>query len=64
MRDWKYPRAYDMHYRSSRFGLGLKKEEVGAEIVLGWKGDSFYARWTSVRVFKIYMYIRCYFYEY
>lgn len=58
IRDWKYPRAYGMHYRSSRFGFRLKKEGVGAKIVLGWKGDSFYTRWTSVRVFKrVYIYI-------
>lgn len=58
IRDWKYPRAYGMHYRSSRFGFRLKKEGVGAKIVLGWKGDSFYTRWTSIRVFKhIYVYI-------
>lgn len=31
---------------------------MGAKIVLGWKGDSFYTRWTNVRVFKrIYIYI-------
>lgn len=62
IRDWKYPRAYGMHYRSSRFGFRLKKEGVGAKIVLGWKGDSFYTRWTSIRVFKhIYVYIYIYY---
>lgn len=62
IRDWKYPRAYGMHYRSSRFGFRLKKEGVGAKIVLGWKGDSFYTRWTSIRVCKhIYVYIYIYY---
>lgn len=31
IRDWKYPRAYGMHYRSSRFGLRLKKEGGGCK---------------------------------